>query len=81
MFGGKIIRGKKIFTAEKEFTLKKFLSSQDYLILPPPIFLKLSELKDSCMKRYPSPKLAARMHYSYLKTALKIKHKCKNTKI
>jgi len=29
------------------------------------------------MKGYPSPKLAARMHFYTLKTALKIEQKCK----
>jgi len=32
------------------------------------------------MGRYPSPKIATRMHFSTLKTALKIEQKCKNTK-
>jgi len=33
-----------------------------YLNLPPPIFLKLSGLKNDCNERYPNPKLAARIH-------------------
>jgi len=32
------------------------------------------------MERYPSSKIAARMHFSTLKTALKMNKKCKNTK-
>jgi len=32
------------------------------------------------MKKYPSPKLAARMHFITLKTALKIEQPCKNMK-
>jgi len=32
------------------------------------------------MKRYPSPKLAARMHYSILKTTSKIKQKNAKTR-
>ena len=48
--------------------------------LPPPIFLKLSELQDSCMKRYPIPILAAGMHFTALKTAFKIEEKNRKTR-
>ena len=43
----------------------------EYLNSPPPIFVELSELDYNIMKRYPNPKLAARMHFFDLKRTLK----------
>jgi len=40
---------------------------------------KISELQDRCMKRFPSPKLAARMHFFYLKSS--VENWTKNVKI
>ena len=36
----------------------------------PQIFLKFSGLQDSGMERYPSPKLAAEVHFYYLKNSV-----------
>jgi len=49
--------------------------TREYFNLPPPIFLKLSGLQDSFMERFPSSKLAAQMHFSTFKIALKIEEK------
>jgi len=46
-----------------------------YLNLPPPISLILLELSDSCLPTYPTPNLAARMPFFYLKKAFKIEKK------
>jgi len=51
--------------------------TRGYLNLPPQIFLKLSALSDSCMKRYPSSKLAATTHFFYLQN---IEQNVKNMK-
>jgi len=62
-------------------TLSMYSSLQgEYLNLQPLIFLKLSETF-GCLKRYPSPKHTARMHFYTLKTASKVEQKMWKRKI
>ena len=42
----------------------------EYYNCPPQIFLKYSGLQDSGMGTYPSPKLAAEIHFYYLKNSV-----------
>jgi len=48
--------------------------------MPPPIFLKLLGFKDCGMERYPSPKLAAEIHFFCPKNGVKNETKYKDTK-
>jgi len=51
-------------------TLGKMIRQGEYYNCPPQIFLKFSGLQDSGMESYPSPKLAAEIHFYCLENSV-----------